>query len=121
MSNFSARKMFRLKPRKPNSASNTKNSAARCPLSFAATDRPLRKEAWEVVANRRLQETDKFEEVFDKQIKLRQQIAKNAGFDNYRDYAFRRLGRFDYTLDDCVKFHDAVAKKIMPAVRYLSA
>jgi oligoendopeptidase F len=84
-------------------------------------DRALRKDAWEVVANRRLQETEKFEEIFDKQIKLRQQIAKNAGFDNYRDYAFRRLGRFDYTPDDCAKFHDAVAREIMPVVRELQA
>ena len=82
-------------------------------------DRVLRKEAWEVVANRRLQESEKFEETFDKQLKLRQQTAKNAGFDNYRDYAFRRLGRFDYTPDDCTKFHDAVANEIMPVVREL--
>ena len=84
-------------------------------------DRALRKEAWELVSNRRLQESERFEEIFDKQLKLRQQIAKNAGFDNYRDYAFRRLGRFDYTPDDCVKFHDAVAKEIMPVVRELQA
>ena len=36
-------------------------------------------------------------------LKLREQIAHNAGFDNYRDYAFRRLGRFDYTPEDCAK------------------
>jgi oligoendopeptidase F len=82
-------------------------------------DRVLRKEAWEVVANRRLQEADKFEEIFDKLIKLRQQIARNAGFDNYRDYAFRRMGRFDYAPEDCRKFHDAVEKEIVPAVREL--
>ncbi len=84
-------------------------------------DRALRKEAWEVVANRRLLEAEKFEEIFDKQVKLRQQLAKNAGFDNYRDYAFRRLGRFDYTPADCEKFHDAVANEIMPVVRELQA
>jgi oligoendopeptidase F len=84
-------------------------------------DRALRKEAWEVVANRRLQEADKFEEIFDRQMKLRQQIAKNAGFKNYRDYAFRRLGRFDYTPEDCAKFHEAVEKEIMPVVRELQA
>ncbi|MGN6555604.1 MAG: M3 family oligoendopeptidase [Verrucomicrobiota bacterium] len=84
-------------------------------------DRSLRKEAWEVVANRRLQEAEKFEEFFDKLIKLRQQIAHNAGFDNYRDYAFRRMGRFDYTPAECAQFHDAVAQEIMPAVRELQA
>ncbi len=75
-------------------------------------DRALRQEAWELVAKRRMQEADKFDDIFDRQIKLRTQIAKNAGFENYRDYAFRRLGRFDYTPDDCTKFHDAVEKEV---------
>jgi len=84
-------------------------------------DRALRRESWELVAKRRLQEADKFDEILDAQIKLRQQIAKNAGFENYRDYAFRRLGRFDYTPDDCAKFHEATEKEIMPIVRELQA
>lgn len=84
-------------------------------------DRPLRREAWELAAQRRLQEADKFDDVFDQQIKLRSQIAENAGFGNYRDYAFRRLGRFDYTPEDCVKFHDAVETAIVPIARELQA
>jgi oligoendopeptidase F len=84
-------------------------------------DRALRQEAWELVAKRRLQEVEKFEEIFDQLIELREQIARNAGFDNYRDYAFRRLGRFDYTPEDCTRFHDAVAWEVMPAARELHA
>jgi oligoendopeptidase F len=82
-------------------------------------DRATRQEAWELVAKRRLQEADKFDAILDEQIKLRLQIAKNAGFENYRDYAFRRMGRFDYAPDDCRKFHDAVEKHVMPLVRSL--
>jgi oligoendopeptidase F len=85
------------------------------------TDRALRQEAWELVANRRLQEADNFDDILDRQIKLRGQIAQSAGFDNYRDYAFRRLGRFDYTPDNCQKFHDAVAQHVMPVLRELQA
>jgi len=84
-------------------------------------DRALRQEAWELVTKRRLQEADKFEDVFDKMLKLRAQIAKNAGFENYRDYTFRRFGRFDYTPDDCARFHDAVEKHVMPVLRELQA
>jgi oligoendopeptidase F len=80
-------------------------------------DRALRQEAWELVGKRRLQDVDKCEEIFDELIQLRQQIAKNAGFNNYRDFMFRKMGRFDYTPADCVKFHDAVEREIMPAVR----
>ncbi len=80
-------------------------------------DRALRQEAWELVAKRRLQDVDKCEDIFEELILLRTRIAKNAGFDNYRDYAFRQKGRFDYTPQDCLRFHDAVAKEIVPAVR----
>jgi oligoendopeptidase F len=80
-------------------------------------DRALRQEAWETVAKRRLQDADKCEEIFDELIKLRTQIAKNAGFENYRDFMFRKMGRFDYTPENCFQFHDAVEKEIMPAVR----
>ncbi|HAO80130.1 MAG TPA: M3 family oligoendopeptidase, partial [Verrucomicrobia subdivision 3 bacterium] len=80
-------------------------------------DRALRQEAWETVAKRRLQDVDKCEEIFDALIQLRTQIAKNAGFENYRDYAFRQKCRFDYTPENCLQFHDAVEKEIVPAVR----
>jgi oligoendopeptidase F len=84
-------------------------------------DRALRQESWELVAKRRLQEVEQFEDIFDQLIDLRERIGRNAGFKNYRDYAFRRLGRFDYTPADCVRFNDAVAREVMPAVRELHA
>jgi oligoendopeptidase F len=84
-------------------------------------DRALRQEAWESVANRRLQEAARFEEIFEQLTKLRERMARNAGFENYRDYAFRRLGRFDYTPEDCVEFHKTVEAEIMPIVRELQA
>ena len=82
-------------------------------------DRPLRQEAWQLVADRRLQEEAAFDDIFDQLFKLRQQIASNAGFANYRDYAFRRLGRFDSTPADCEQFHDAVEAEVMPMLRQL--
>jgi len=83
------------------------------------TDRALRQEAWELVASRRLQEVEKFEEQFEQLLRLREQIAANAGFKNYLEYAFRRLGRFDYTPEDCRKFHEAIEKEVMPVLRPL--
>ena len=80
-------------------------------------DRALRQEAWKLIAKRRLVDVDKCEAIFDGLIELRTQIAKNAGFENYRDYAHRQKCRFDYTPENCFQFHDAVEKEIMPAVR----
>lgn len=84
-------------------------------------DRALREEAWALVAERRLQEADKIEENFEALLKVREQIARNAGFPNYLAYAFRAKGRFDYTPEDCLKFHAAVDTEIMPVVRQLQA
>ena len=82
-------------------------------------DRALREEAWRLVANRRLQEAEKFEANFDELAKIREKIAANAGFSNYRDYAFRARSRFDYTPDDCGLFHDAIEQEVMPMLREL--
>ncbi len=84
-------------------------------------DRALREEAWRLVADRRLQEAETFEGFFDQLADVRARIATNAGFANYRDYAFRARGRFDYTPADCEQFHDAIEAEVMPAVRTLQA
>lgn len=84
-------------------------------------DRALREEAWTLIANRRLQDVDKCEEIMDALIQLRHQIAQSAGFKNYLEYIFRQKGRFDYTPADCVKFHDAIESEIMPAVCAIQA
>jgi oligoendopeptidase F len=85
------------------------------------TDRAVRQETWELVAKRRMQETDKLDDIFDSLVKLRTQIARNAGFENYRDFVFCQKGRFDYTPKDCYQFHESVEKEIMPAVRRIQA
>jgi oligoendopeptidase F len=82
-------------------------------------DRALRQQAWELVAQRRLQEAEPFENIFDKLLSLREQIAKNAGFKNFLEYSFRARGRFDYTPEDCRKFHDAIESEVMPLLRQL--
>ena len=82
-------------------------------------DRELRQETWELVANRRLAESGKFEDLFDELLKLREQIARNAGFRNYVDYAFRSRRRFDYSPEDCLKFHDAIENEVVPVLREL--
>jgi oligoendopeptidase F len=84
-------------------------------------DRSVRQEAWELVANRRLQEAENFEAIFDQLLKLREQIARQAGFPNYLEYAFRERERFDYTPHDCLQFHEAIEKEVMPALRDLQS
>ncbi len=82
-------------------------------------DRGLRESAWRLVSERRLQEKEQFEAQFDQLLRLRHQIALNAGFANYRDYAFRMRGRFDYGPGECFRFHDAIEQEIVPVLREL--
>ncbi len=77
-------------------------------------DRDLRSSVFSKVADRRLKNKTELNELFDKLLSIRQHIAKNAGFDNYRDYKFCELGRFDYTVEDCFEFHKAVKEHIVP-------
>ena len=81
------------------------------------TDRALRQQVWERMNARQLQDSDALDEIFDQLVTLRAEIAANAGFDNFRDYAFRRRERFDYTPEDCYGFHEAVERAVMPLAR----
>ncbi|QEM11940.1 M3 family oligoendopeptidase [Mucilaginibacter rubeus] len=81
------------------------------------TDRVKRQEVWEKITNRRLQDKEKLNELFDHLRKLRHTVATNAGFENFRDYMFQALGRFDYTPQDCYAFHAAIETEIVPILR----
>ena len=81
-----------------------------------STDRVKREEVYNKISTRRLQDEKALDDLFDELIALRQEIAKNAGFDNYRDYMFAAMGRFDYTPKDCFNFHDAIAQEIVPII-----
>jgi oligoendopeptidase F len=81
------------------------------------TDRARRQEVWEKITSRRLQDKEKLNELFDHLRKLRHTVATNAGFENFRDYMFQALGRFDYTPQDCYAFHAAIETEIVPILR----
>ena len=83
------------------------------------TDRSVRHEAWELVARRRLEDRDRLEDLFDQLLALRVRIAQNAGCADYREFAFRQRERFDYTPEDCLRFHQAVEETVLPLVRRL--
>jgi oligoendopeptidase F len=81
------------------------------------TDRSRREAAFRLVAERRLRDRDALEGLYDEMVELRTRIGRNAGFKDYRDYAFRAKGRFDYTPKDCLAFRKANEKRVVPALR----
>lgn len=80
-------------------------------------DRQKREEAWLASSARRYQDKDALDAAFSELIPIRHQIAQNAGFENYRDYMFQSLQRFDYTPQDCFTFHTAIEKEVLPLVK----
>jgi oligoendopeptidase F len=77
-------------------------------------DRNVRETVFRKIATRRLEDKGTLNKLFDDLLQRRQLVAINAGFDNYRDYKFSELGRFDYTPEDCFRFHDAIREHILP-------
>ena len=82
-------------------------------------DRSRREAAWKTVVERRLQDADKLEEIFDQLLVLRNELAHAADFPDFRAYTFANYERFDYTPEDCLRFHDAVEHHIVPLAREL--
>ncbi len=82
-------------------------------------DESLRKSTFEKMAERRAKDKTTLDDLFTELVQLRNQVAVNAGFENYRDYKFIELGRFDYSKEDCFAFHDAIKKEIVPIVKQI--
>ncbi len=81
-----------------------------------SSDRDLRELVYRKIQERRKQDAMVMHELYSSLIAKRHQIALNAGFDNYRDYKFKELGRFDYSKEDCFQFHEAVKQHVLPLV-----
>jgi oligoendopeptidase F len=82
-------------------------------------NRNLREEVYRKINERRLQDKETLHKLFTTLVQKRHQIAKNAGFENYRDYKFKELGRFDYTKEECYQFHEAVKVHVLPLVNII--
>ena len=83
-------------------------------LILQTQDRAARESAWYAIGERRLQDAEKLEAIFNELRDLRHQLALNANFKNFRDYMFAAMGRFDYSPQDCFDFHESVAQAVVP-------
>jgi oligoendopeptidase F len=83
-------------------------------------DRAVREEVYRKIMERRSQDKDSLNDLYSKLIDIRNRIGLNAGFSNYRDFKFEDLGRFDYTKEDCFRFHEAVKEYVVPLVNKIN-
>jgi len=82
-------------------------------------DRGVRRTAWELVTNRRLEDRAELDELFDRMIELRVETAKTAGFSNYVDFAYRSRERFDYGIKEAEEFQTAIERVVVPLAKKL--
>jgi oligoendopeptidase F len=80
-------------------------------------DRKVREEVWKLRMQKISEVSQQLNDIYDKQIKLNVEKAKNADFDNFRDYMHQAKGRFSYTPADLYKFHAAVEKEVIPFLK----
>lgn len=80
-------------------------------------DRAQREAAWRLAQERQLVDRGTLNELWTELLALRQEIAANAGYADYRAYAWVSRLRFDYTPEDSLRFHDAIEEVVTPAVK----
>lgn len=85
-------------------------------LLLEENDRGLREDVFNKIGQRRMEDAETVDDLMDDLIRLRQKVAENAGYENYRDYKFDALNRFDYAPEDCLQFHESIEKVIVPLV-----
>ncbi|WP_070119966.1 M3 family oligoendopeptidase [Bacillus marinisedimentorum] len=77
-------------------------------------DRTIRETAWKAIQQEMLSYKDDLQEIMDRLIEIRQEKARNAGLDNYRDYMFKKYERYSYTPEDCYELASAVREHVVP-------
>ncbi len=84
---------------------------------YQDADRSQREQAWRLAMNRWLQDREELNNLWRQLMDLRKRMAKNAGFNDYREFRWKQFARFDYTPADCETFHDAIEQVVVPAAK----
>lgn len=88
-------------------------------VALLEPDRDRRERVWHAVNDRHLEDQTALDDLFLTLVALRQQVARNAGLQNYREYIWRDLARFDYAPEDCEVFHAAILEHVVPLANRL--
>nr|MCR5348937.1 M3 family oligoendopeptidase [Bacilli bacterium] len=83
-------------------------------------DRETRKEASEAYYGYLATRVDEIEEIYDKLVKLRDQMAKKLGYANYVELGYLRMGRYDYNQEDVASYRDQIAASVTPLATKLA-
>ncbi len=82
---------------------------------YQEIDQQKRERAWRLAAERQLADRQAIGELWGRMLELRTRIAKKADLPDYRAYRWSVLLRFDYSKEDCHRFHQAIEQVVVPA------
>jgi len=82
-------------------------------------DREVRKSAMKAAGNWYMTHADKWDELFDKLVKVRTRIAKKLGHETFTQVGYYRMQRNCYDADLVAKFREGVIKYIVPVATRL--
>lgn len=85
-----------------------------------SNNRNERQKYWSAIQQARYSRKAEHDELLNKMIQLRHKVSQNAGYSNFRDYQHDHMHRFDYTVSDVLKFHDAIEKHVTPLVKNIT-
>ena len=79
-------------------------------------DRAMRKKAEEAFYNFFEENEDKFDDIYDRLVKIRTRMAKKLGYKNYIELGYKRMCRSDYNAEDVKGYRDQIYKEVVPVV-----
>ena len=77
-------------------------------------DDEVRLEAWKAEGRWYKEHQDKFDDIYDKLVHLRDKMGRTLGYDGFTELGYYRMGRNSYTKEDVAKFREAVVKYLVP-------
>ena len=81
---------------------------------FENPDRDIRKEAYKAYSDFYAGNESELEEIFDELVKLRTEMGKALGYDNYIPLGYKLQGRSDYGCKEVAAFRKQVLEEIVP-------
>ncbi|WP_207651178.1 M3 family oligoendopeptidase [Clostridium massiliodielmoense] len=82
-------------------------------------NRSMRKKTYEAYSNFFKENEEKFDDIYDKLVKVRHKIAKKLGYKNFIEVGYMRMQRSDYNADMVAKYREQVLKYIVPVAEKL--
>ena len=79
-------------------------------------DRNVRKKVEELVGEYTKENEDKFDDLYDRLVHLRDEMAKKLGFKNAIDFSYARLGRLDYDSKMVEGYRNEIYHELVPLV-----